>query len=586
MNWNEPRLLEVLSQLRAFGDDTTLIECKKAAEAVPENLARTICAFANMPQPGTIILGVDERRGFEVSGVANPAEMIKAVASISRNAVSPSPQVDCLPLKVQNRDVVVVEVLPLLPQKKPATVQGVPYLRQADGDYAMNSNDLRMLELAALTEGTTPQYDFESLPGTDTALLDTQLLASYLQVIRSSSSRLSRIEDDERLLQMTGVTDATGNVRRGGLYAMGYLPQAHEPALGATAAVRLARDGSGIRNKNLTEIEGPVPIMLQDAMDWIRRNTDTVSRYNESGNLVDTPEFPPSAVREVIANALVHRDLGPSLDAGKKIEIRVTDRALVVTNPGGLRGISVEQLERPVLAKSAVNKRLYEMARYLRLNDSSRVIEGEDGGIQEVVAALREARMPRPKFIDTGVEFKVLFPRGSRFSPEEDAWLETLQRSVGRLTPDQEDLLVNLRTYGPAESSRIIANYAPLSERQCHAMLQKLVSLDVLEEDAGIYSLVTTSGTTEYKFHRETPKAGNQQSAEVTELTKNALPVYSSIRDGAAAGKSLKEIEQDTSLAAGQVRYALRSLIEGGFVVMIGGRGKPETRYYIDGSAK
>ena len=585
MNWNEQRLLEVLSQLRAFGDDTTLIECKRAAEEVPENLAKTICAFANMPQTGTIILGVDERRGFEVTGVANPAKMIKAVTQISRTAVDPSPQVNCLPLKVQNRDVVVVEVLPLMPQEKPATVKGVPYLRQADGDYAMNANDLRMLQLAALAEGKTPQYDFESLPGTDTALLDAKLLASYVRIVRDSSPRLGQIEEDERVLQMTGVTDAAGNIRRGGLYAMGYLPQAQEPALGATAAVRLARDGSGIRNKNLKEIEGPVPVMLQDAMLWVRRNTDTVSRYNDSGNLVDTPEFPTSAVREVIANALVHRDLGPSLDTGKKIEIRVTDRALVVVNPGGLRGISVDQLGGPALAKSAVNKRLYEMARSLRLDDDSRVIEGEGGGIQEIVAALREARLPRPQFIDTGVEFKVVFPRGSRFSPDEDSWLESLQQSVGPLTPNQEDLLVNLRAYGPAERSRIIADYRPMSDKKCTMMLEKLEALGVVEEDAGIYSLVSEGGETMRHPRREPVTASEDRSEEVGQLSKNALPVYASIRDGAGLGKSLREIELDTQLAEGQVRYALRLLIDAKFVIMIGGRGKPETRYYLAATA-
>ncbi|WP_284522653.1 ATP-binding protein [Corynebacterium aquatimens] len=122
--------------------------------------------------------------------------------------------------------------------------------------------------------------------------------------------------------------------------------------------------------------------MLQDTVRWIRQNTSVISSYNANGDLVDTPEFPPSAIREVVANALVHRDLGPSLEVGKKVEVRVTEKALVVMNPGGLRGLSVDQLNSSSLTKAAVNKRLYEIARYLRTPDGARVIEGEGEGFK------------------------------------------------------------------------------------------------------------------------------------------------------------------------------------------------------------
>lgn len=42
-----------------------------AHPSCPENLPETVCAFANMPGGGTIILGVDERANFAVVGVPN-----------------------------------------------------------------------------------------------------------------------------------------------------------------------------------------------------------------------------------------------------------------------------------------------------------------------------------------------------------------------------------------------------------------------------------------------------------------------------------------------------------------------------------
>ena len=569
MTWTEGQLRETLSQLRAFGDDTTLVECKTAGGGVPKNTGETLCAFANMPQSGAILLGVSERRGFEVTGVDDPAQMEKKVTSVNRAAVKPAPQLEFTHLSLEGKNVVVVEVTPLLPSEKPANYDGKPYLRQADGDYVMNSNDLKMLELSALAERQQAHFDFESVPGTDADVLDGEVLTGYLKAVRGSRSRISKIDDDAQLLQVTNVTNSEGNVRFGGLYALGFLPQSVEPALGATAAVRLSR-GEGVgRNRNLTEIEGPLPVMLTEAMEWIQQNSDTVSRYTNSGHLVDEPEFPPSAIREVLANALVHRDLGPSVDVGKKVEIRITERMLIVVSPGGLRGLSVSQLESPVLTKSPVNKRLYEIARYLRTEDGERVIEGEGGGIQEILAATREARLPKPRFIDNGVEFKVLFPRGSRFTEEQNTWLKGLQSGGEQFTPTEEDLLVELQNHGATSFQAITQRYTPLGEQACRSMLRKLVNAGAIVESDGVFSL---SG--------ESPRQHSDFTARAESLAalgKNVPAVYQAIPPAGAV--TLKELQATTGLSPAQLRYALEPLLDHAHVVMLGGQGQRTTTY-------
>ena len=122
-----------------------------------------------------------------------------------------------------------------------------------------------------------------------------------------------------------------------------------------------------------------------------------------------------AAVREVIANAVVHRDLGPeSLGAGKFITIRLTRQALIVTSPGGLRGISVEELSGTILSPVAVNPRLYTLATKLRLDDGERVIEGQGGGMRVVFDSLRRVGLRPPTLIDTGVRFTVIMWRPTK----------------------------------------------------------------------------------------------------------------------------------------------------------------------------
>lgn len=573
MSWDEARLSEMLTELRLFGDDTTLVECKTAGGGVPEDMGKTLCAFANMPQGGVIILGVSERKSFAVTGVDNPAGIEKTIVSVNRASVEPAPQLEFFHLTQNGKDVVVVEVTPLMPTEKPAKYRGAAYLRQADGDYQMNSNDLKTLQFSALTESQQTHFDFKPIPGTDTSLLDNKVVADYVGSARQDRSRLSKIDDDAQLLHMTNVIDREGNLRLGGLYALGYIPQAVEPALGATVAVRLSRgDGIG-RHRNLKEIEGPLPIMLVELMDWIRQNSDTVSRYTENGHLVDEPEFPPTAVREVLANALVHRDLGPSMDVGKKIEVRITEKALVVVSPGGLRGLSVSQLESPELAKAPVNKRLYEIARHLRTADGERVIEGEGGGIQEILLATREARLPKPRFIDNGVSFKVLFPRGSRFSETDNHWLADLQRESERhLTPTEEDLLVNLRSQGGATLQHIVQMYSPLGERSCRKMVDQLVEDSFLDHEDGVYYAAGEKGQPP-----ESPLRSLVNEQMLQTLGKNVPAVYEAF--GGEGQATIRDLQERTGLSQAQVRYALEPLLAAKYVVMHGGQGRKSTVY-------
>lgn len=195
------------------------------------------------------------------------------------------PEGGTLILGVEETTVLVVEVVPLSPERKSARSKNEAYLRQADGDYPMNDNDLRM----------------------------------------------------------------------GGLYAMGLLPEAVFLSLAATAAVRVSRDGSGVRTRNLKEFGGPIPLLLDETMEWVRDNLAEERAYTADGHMESRPELPMSAVRELLAHAFVHRDLGPNtVGTGKRVEIRVLRDRLIIKSPGGLKGLSTAQLESTDLKKSEV----------------------------------------------------------------------------------------------------------------------------------------------------------------------------------------------------------------------------------------
>lgn len=66
VTWNAALLNDLILELRARRGDTASVEVKAAAEGCP-HLGETLSAFGNMPDGGTIILGVDEATGFTMN---------------------------------------------------------------------------------------------------------------------------------------------------------------------------------------------------------------------------------------------------------------------------------------------------------------------------------------------------------------------------------------------------------------------------------------------------------------------------------------------------------------------------------------
>ena len=159
MMWTQDDLSWALDQMRTRRGDGTSIEVKRATGGVPQ-MTETLCAFANMPDGGTVIFGVDEGDGeFSVVGVPNIAELEAGIASMARTAVRPAPQIDFQTITLDAQPVVIAHIAPLPLAEKPARVAGRAFLRQADGDYAMHPHEERMLEVARLHADEQVDYD-------------------------------------------------------------------------------------------------------------------------------------------------------------------------------------------------------------------------------------------------------------------------------------------------------------------------------------------------------------------------------------------------------------------------------------------
>ena len=91
------------------------------------------------------------------------------------------------------------------------------------------------------------------------------------------------------------------------------------------------------RNGNLLEAG-----LVEQAVNFVRRNTPVRSSLEDGTRRVDTPTYPEEVIRETVVNALIHRDY---MLSETDIELAVYEDRLEVISPGKLpNGITPERM--------------------------------------------------------------------------------------------------------------------------------------------------------------------------------------------------------------------------------------------------
>jgi ATP-dependent DNA helicase RecG len=250
-----------------------------------------------------------------------------------------------------------------------------------------------------------------------------------------------------------------------GVLALGLYPQQWFPRFVIQAAAEPAPgEPATARARNQITIDGPVPRMLDQAMAWARRTFDTYIVNEPDGSVHDRYVYPLAAFRELIANAIIHRDLNP-WSAGLAIEVRLRRDRLVIGNPGGLYGITVDRLGQEAVT-SARNARLVAICQNVYSAETgARAIEALASGIPIVTEAIAEAGLPPARYTDSGIRFTVLLhrqaPQPAAMSPLDRLMFTALEhgpRTVAQLEEETgipaytvRRALRSLREHGLAE---------------------------------------------------------------------------------------------------------------------------------------
>ena len=401
-------LKKIVLDINGLRTETQTIELKAATQGCPTRLFDTLSSFSNQDEGGIIIFGIDETENYAIKGVYDAHDLQKKVTEQCKQ-MEPSVRALFTVCDVDGKTVVSAEIPGVDISERPVFYKGVgrmkgSYVRVGESDEPMSEYEIYSYEAFR----KRIHDDIRTVDNAKFIMIDEKRMSDYLAAVKSECRNLADHVSENEILELMGIVN-DGVPTLAGLMTFSKYPQAYFPQLCITAVSlpgteqgTVGNDGERfIDNKRIT---GAIPDMLEEAVEFVRKNSRTKTIIDDNGYRADKPEYPIKAVREAILNALVHRDYSVHTE-NVPIRIEMYRDRMEIINSGGLYGrISVD-----ALGKVRPETRNAALANMLEL---LKVTENRYSGIPTMLREFADAGLPVPMFSVVHGEFKVVMKNG------------------------------------------------------------------------------------------------------------------------------------------------------------------------------
>ncbi len=404
----EEELVSLIRKIQRRQTEFQTVELKTAQVDFPKKIYDTLSSFSNQDEGGVIIFGISEKDNYAVTGVYN-AENAQKKAMEACSQMDPNVRAVFTTTELDGEVVLSAEIPPVEYWNRPVFYKGAgrlkgSYVRVGDADEPMSEYEVYSFEAFR----RRIRDELRPVPECREDFFDKNRLEQYLEAVKHERKNLTALSEPE-IKELMGVT-VKGETTLAGVMTFSLYPQTWFPQLCITAVsipgTELGNtDKDGARFLDNKRITGAIPEMLEEAVDFVRRNMRTKTIVDENGHRADKDEYPIIAVREAILNALVHRDYS-MLTENTPVSIEMyRDRIEIISKGGLYGGGSVNQL-----GKGRPETRNAALANMLEL---LKVTENRYSGIPTIIKAFEDAELPRPEFTVTRGVFKVIFRNGT-----------------------------------------------------------------------------------------------------------------------------------------------------------------------------
>lgn len=416
----EEELKKLVTNIKNLKTETQTIELKAAVDGCPTKLFDTLSSFSNQDSGGIIIFGIDEKDNYAIKGVYD-AHDLQAKINAQCKQMEPAVRPLFTVCNIDGKVIVSAEIPSVDLYSRPVFYKGVgrikgSYIRIGEADEPMNEYEIYSYE--ALRKRI--RDELRTIENCDLSLIDQKKLSDYILAIKKERKNLSENVSNNKILDYMGVTK-DGIFTLAGLLTFSKYPQAYFPQLCITAVSVPGTEISSQENVNERFIDnkritGSISDMLDEAVEFVRRNCRTKTIITSKGERFDKEEYPIRAVREAILNALVHRDYS-IYSENIPIRIEMYRDRMEITNSGGLYGnLTIDKLGK--VRPETRNAALANMLEILH------VTENRYSGIPTILSEFASERLPMPIFSSLHGEFKVIMKNG--IYEKEEPMIESL----------------------------------------------------------------------------------------------------------------------------------------------------------------
>lgn len=410
----EEELVNLVKKVQRRQTEFQNVELKAAAAGFPKRIYDTLSSFSNQDDGGVILFGVSEEDDYDAVGVYNVQDAQKKAMEACEQ-MEPKVRAVFSSAETDGKIVLAAEIPSVEYWLRPVFYKGAgrlkgSFVRVGDSDQPMSEYEVYSYEAFR----RRIRDELRQVPECQMELLDQERLAHYLDEAKKERPKLAALTDAE-IMELMGITK-NGEFTLAGVLTFAIYPQTWFPQLSITAVslpgTKMGEtDKDGARFLDNKRITGAIPDMIDEAVEFVRKNMRTKTIVDKDGRRADQEEYPVLAVREAILNALIHRDYS-MLTENTPVNIEMYRDRMEIISKGGLYGVgSVKDL-----GKSRPETRNAALANMLEL---LKVTENRYSGIPTILREIRNAGLPDPVFEDARGVFRVIFRNGIGMQEDE-----------------------------------------------------------------------------------------------------------------------------------------------------------------------
>ena len=360
----------------ASGESET-VEYKNSFD---REIIETLAAFANT-KGGKVFVGISDNG--KVKGVQLNKESVQAWINQAKQLTSQAIIPDAETITLNGKQVVILSV-PESPIK-PVACKGRYYKRIKNANHQLSVSEVVNMHLRTFNSS----WDFHIDEYHTEKEISLQKVQNFIE--RASLNKETMLMDDPITVLQKFELMREGKIT----YACFLLFMAAESfistiELGRFQTETIIKDGATLKADLFSEVEG--------VMGFIKKHINKAYIITGRPQREERWDYPLDAIREIVINAIIHRDYTSSADS----ILKVFDDKIEIFNPGMLpEGITVDKLLKGNYVSIARNKKVAEVFR------AAGLIEKYGSGITRILKAFKDYGLPPPEFKEMSGGFMV-----------------------------------------------------------------------------------------------------------------------------------------------------------------------------------